>query len=87
MALFLFPHTEKQFIEGFSVPGSEIYAEKWSWMAFYFLVLRDCSKELLHFKCTSVALMMINNFFCHSCLTHWKKIGAFFVGCLTLNTL
>lgn len=27
MALFLFPHIEKRFIEGFSVPGSEISAE------------------------------------------------------------
>lgn len=67
MALFLFPHIEKQFIEGFSVPGSETYAKKWSWLALYFLVLKDCNKELLRFKCTSVALMMINHFFCHSC--------------------
>lgn len=67
MALFLFPHIEKQFIEGFGVPGSETYAKKWSWLALYFLVLKDCNKELLRFKCTSVALMMINHFFCHSC--------------------
>lgn len=53
-------------MEGFSVPGSEICAEKWSWLAFYFHVLKDCNKELLHVKCIIVALMMIN-YFCHSC--------------------
>lgn len=59
MSLFLFPHTEKKFMEGFSVPGSEICAGKWSWLAFYFHILKDCNKELLLVKCIGVALMMI----------------------------
>lgn len=59
MSLFLFPHIEKKFMEGFSVPGSEICAGKWSWLAFYFHILNDCNKELLHVKCIVVALMMI----------------------------